>query len=320
MNAFSQYALFVVESLTIVMAILLTVAGIIALSAKSSDKKKIIINSLNEKLSKERHRLLGKIMSKKDYKSLIKREKKEKKSQELETTVFVIPFTGDISASQVNFLRETVDLVLSVIQPNDEVVVKIESGGGTVNGYGLAAAQLQRFRNNNTSLTVCIDKIAASGGYLMAAVANKIIAAPFAIIGSIGVVAQLPNFNRFLKKHSVDIELITAGKHKRTLTLLGENSDEGREKFTENLQDIHLAFKQNIKTHRPTVDLDEVATGDYWLGGQAYTLKLVDEIKTSDEYLSSAIAKSKVFELSEDIKVSKLKKLIEGSFSKFYYK
>ncbi len=315
MSALSQYTLFLVESITIVTAILVTVAGAIALSAKKSDDKKIIISSLNDKLDKERKRLLSKILDKKAFKALFKEEKKQEKSQKRKKTVYVIPFSGDLHANQVSSFREVIDLVLSVVKQGDEVVIKLESAGGTVNGYGLAASQIQRLRDAKVYVIACVDKVAASGGYLMAAAANKILAAPYAIIGSIGVVAQLPNFNRFLKKHDVDVELITAGDHKRTLTLFGENTEEDRDKFRENLKEIHHAFKESIMSSRPEVEIDKVATGDYWLASQALELNLIDGLSTSDEYLTSALANAQVFELSEEKKVSKIKKLIEGSQS-----
>ena len=108
--------------------------------------------------------------------------------------------------------------------------------------YGLAASQMQRIRDKKLKLTVCVDKVAASGGYMMAVVADKIIAAPFAVLGSIGVLAQVPNFHRLLKKHDVDFEMLTAGKYKRTLTMFGENTDKGREKFQEDIEDTHVLF------------------------------------------------------------------------------
>ena len=199
--------------------------------------------------------------------------------------MFVLDFHGDIRASQVAELRETITSVLQVSEPGDEIVVRLESPGGQVHGYGLAASQLARIREHNINLTVAVDKVAASGGYMMACVADRILAAPFAILGSIGVVAQIPNFHRLLQRHDIDFEQHTAGPYKRTLSLFAENTEEGRKKFQEELEDTHELFKSFVKEHRPRVNIDELATGEHWYGTRALDHKLVDEIRTSDDYL-----------------------------------
>ncbi|EGT4952934.1 protease SohB, partial [Cronobacter sakazakii] len=175
--------------------------------------------------------------------------------------------------------------------------VRLESPGGVVHGYGLAASQLQRLRERQIPLTIAVDKVAASGGYMMACVANNIVAAPFAIIGSIGVVAQIPNFNRLLKRNDIDIELHTAGQYKRTLTLLGENTEEGREKFREDLNETHHLFKEFVHSMRPSLDIDAVATGEHWYGVQAKEKGLVDEISTSDDLIIARMAEREVVSL-----------------------
>ena len=199
--------------------------------------------------------------------------------------IYVLNFDGDIQASAVASFRQEISAILTVADAEDEVVVRLESAGGVVHGYGLAASQLRRIRDRKIPLTVCVDKVAASGGYLMACVADKIIAAPFAIIGSIGVLAQIPNLYRLLKKHEVDFEQLYAGEYKRTLTLFGENTDEGRVKMQQQLEEIHDQFKEHIKSQRPAIDIDKVATGEHWLGSRALELGLVDQLQTSDDYL-----------------------------------
>ena len=209
--------------------------------------------------------------------------------------------------------------MLTLATAMDEVVVKLESGGGMVHSYGLAASQLQRIRNRGVPLTVCVDKVAASGGYMMACIANKIIAAPFAMLGSIGVVAQLPNFNRLLKKHDVDFEMLTAGEYKRTLTLFGENTDKGREKFVEELEQTHELFKVFVQEHRPQVDIDRIATGEVWFGTQAIGKKLVDEINTSDQYLMDQRDSADLYEVRYVAKRSVQERLglaAEGALSR----
>ena len=226
---------------------------------------------------------------------------------------FVIHFDGDTAASGVDFLSVEISAVLTMAGPNDEVVVCLESPGGMVHSYGLAASQMMRIRNKGIPLTAIVDRVAASGGYLMAAVANRILAAPFAVIGSIGVVAQIPNLHRLLKKNDVDVEVLTAGKYKRTLTLLGENTDEGREKFREELEDVHALFQEFVAENRPELDIEAVATGEAWYGKRALELKLVDGLATSDEYLIELCETRDVFEVTWE----ETKKPIDRVLDKF---
>lgn len=212
--------------------------------------------------------------------------------------VFVLQFSGDLAASAVSHLRQEISALLAVADAGrDEVVVLLESPGGVVHGYGLAASQLARVREAGLSLTICVDKVAASGGYMMACLADRLLAAPFAIIGSIGVVAQIPNFHRLLKKNDIDVELMTAGQYKRTLTLLGENTESGRQKFQQDLDDTHRLFKDFVQQWRPQVDIELVATGEHWFARQALPLKLVDELKTSDDYLRTRAKEADLFAL-----------------------
>ncbi len=211
--------------------------------------------------------------------------------------LYVLDFDGDLKASATQDLREEISSVLAVARSGDEVLLRLESAGGLVHSYGLAASQLQRIRDAGIQLTVTVDKVAASGGYMMACVANRILAAPFAVIGSIGVLAQLPNFHRLLRKANVDFEQLTAGDYKRTLTMFGENTDEDRAKMQEDLEDTHLLFKDFVAEHRSQVDIDKVATGEIWYGQRAIARGLVDELKTSDSFVQNCLAERDVFEV-----------------------
>jgi serine protease SohB len=223
---------------------------------------------------------------------------KEKKHDDVKRKrIFVLDFKGDIKASEVSSLREEITALLTIADKQDEVVALIESSGGTVHGYGLAASQLRRIRDKEIFLTVAVDKVAASGGYMMACVANKIIAAPFAILGSIGVLAQIPNFHRLLKRFNIDFEQLSAGEYKRSLTLFGENTDKDRKKLQEELEDTHNLFKDFVKENREQVEIDMISTGEHWYGRRALDYKLVDELCTSDDYLSAAAADADIFEI-----------------------
>ena len=234
--------------------------------------------------------------------------------QQTDHRVFVLTFDGDIAASGVEALRQEVSAVLGAAQAGDEVVVRVESAGGAVHGYGLAASQLARIRSRGVTLTVAVDKVAASGGYLMAAVADQILAAPFAVVGSIGVVAQIPNVHRLLKKHDVDVEVHTAGRFKRTLDVLGENTEQGRAKLREELEDVHALFQEYVSSWRPKLDLEAVSTGEHWYGQRALDRALVDELVTSDEYLARACERADVFEVAWTVPKRPLERLA-GQFA-----
>lgn len=275
MNFLAEYGLFTLETFTLVFALLILIAGIASIGKKN--KESLEIRSLDKEFDEMKKRIQKELD--------IKKPEKKKKDKKNLPCRFILDFKGDIAASQVEQLRQEVSAVLSIATKKDEVVLRLESPGGSVNGYGLAAAQLQRIRDKHIPLTVCIDQVAASGGYLMACVANRIIAAPFAIIGSIGVVAQLPNFHRWLKKNNIDVELLTAGEYKRTLTLFGENTESGRKKFKEDLEKIHTLFRNYVLSNRQSLNIDEVATGEHWLATDAMALSLIDHLQTSDDYL-----------------------------------
>lgn len=299
MEYLADFILFLAKTVTLIGGVAVLVALVTAIGQKTRKMHKghLEITRLNEHYehlqTDLKHALLDKAGLKKAAKAekeKAKLEKKAKKNEECEEAikprVFILDFHGDIKASAVKSLREEITAVLSLAdKERDEVVIRLESGGGLVHSYGLAASQLKRIRDKGVKLTVTVDKVAASGGYMMACVAHHIVAAPFAVLGSIGVMAQLPNVHRLLKKHDVDIELHTAGEFKRTLTVLGENTEKGRQKFIQDMEDTHLLFKDFVKTEREVVDIDQVSTGEIWYGQKALTLSLIDEISTSDEYI-----------------------------------
>ncbi len=302
----TEYSLFLAKAVTIVVAILVTTGGIITLSARSQltrSKQGIEVKHLNRNYEQMADTLRSVILPKKALKRNLKTRKKQHKAEQREESrrkskVFVLRFQGDIRASAVASLREEVTAILSVANSEDEVVMCLESGGGLVHTYGLAASQLLRIKARRIRLTVAVDKVAASGGYLMACVADHIIAAPFAVVGSIGVVSQLPNFHRLLQKHDIDFEQFTAGEYKRTLTLFGKNTDEGREKFREEIEDTHRLFKEFVTQHRNSLDIAAVSTGEHWFGARALELKLVDELRTSDDYLLEASSVAELYEVT----------------------
>jgi serine protease SohB len=268
---------------------------------KKSSAGRLRLKKLNDKVDDHKDTVLSAVLSRKAYKTWTKAEEKKEKEHakereaKQEVRVFVVDFSGDLAATQVESLREQVSAVLEVARPQDEVVVRLESPGGVVHGYGLAASQLERVRARGVPLTVCVDKVAASGGYMMACIANRILAAPFAVIGSIGVVASLPNFNKVLRKLDVDYLELTAGEYKRTLGPLAEVTEKGKAKFLEHLEDTHALFKEFVSRHRPSLDVARVATGEHWFASRALELGLVDGLSTSDAYLRERCNEADVY-------------------------
>lgn len=314
-QALLQLGIFTAQAFIILAIVLIIMAAFFVLLVKSKQQPtgRLIIKNVNHDYEESNEAIMAETLPKKAFKKFQKEKKaKLKQRQENETDVkniYVLDFAGDMKASGVSALSKLITAVLNAAKPNDEVVVRLESPGGVVHGYGLGAAQLMRIRERNIPLIVAVDKIAASGGYLMACTASKILAAPFAIIGSIGVIIQLPNFHRVLKEKQIDFEMQTAGEYKRTITMFGENTEEGREKLQEEIEKIHDQFKDLIKQHRPQINLAETATGEHWLAQQALSLQLVDEIKTSDEYLLNQSQSANIYELSFAEKKSLLAKL-----------
>ena len=308
-----NYGLFLAKAVTIVAAILILVGSLIgiAMRNKKGGDSELQITLLNREYEEMESSLglinLGAAAQKQQAKAKRKLEKKKDKdeaklkkktkgkskdepteTEEVRPRLFVIDFDGDIRASDTDAMRHEISAVLTDVKPKDEVLVRLESGGGMVHSYGLAASQLQRIRDKEIPLTISVDKVAASGGYMMACVANKIIAAPFSIVGSIGVLAQIPNLHRLLKKNDIDFEQLSAGEYKRTLTMFGENTDKARDKMKQELEETHGHFKDFIHQQRPDLDIEKVATGEHWLGMRALELGLVDHLQTSDDYLMEA--------------------------------
>jgi len=312
---FAEYGLFLLKVVTVVAGIVVVIV-VAASAGRKAAHEGLEVENLNKKHEALVETLQSAVSSKDQIKKAAKEKKKKDKADAKEDTQrprsFVIDFKGDLKASAVPSLREEVSAILDVATADDEVIVRLENHGGVVHEHGLAASQLARIRDHDIRLIVCVDKVAASGGYLMACVATKIYAAPFAILGSIGVLAQIPNFNRMLDSHGVDFEQVTAGKYKRTVTMFGENTDADRAKLKEELEDVHSLFKDAVTKYRPDMDIEKIATGEHWYGTRALDFGLADEIRTSDELLSELVAERDLYSVSYKIKQPLQKRLLGG--------
>ncbi len=297
----AEYLGFLLKIVTLLVALVILIVSVTAIKRSREGDEQLQVQELNERQQDLRLSLQEEWLDSKAIKKLHKeREKKAKAdlaSQSTRPRVFVLDFKGDLDATQAPVLGREISLLLGLLRPEDEVVVRLESAGGYVHSYGHAAAQLQRLRDKNLALTVCVDRVAASGGYMMACTATKLLVAPFAILGSIGVVAEVPNVHRLLKKHEVDYEVLTAGDYKRTLTVFGENTPEGKQKFLDDLEQTHQLFKSYVKRCRPQLAIDKVAKGEVWYGEQALALQLVDALQTSEAYLLERQAEARVFKV-----------------------
>ena len=315
LEIFLEYGLFLLKVITVLISVIVLIS-FVAASKKSNTSEGLEIENLNEKYKGLSDSLNKAVMEKDEWKKKQKSEKaiakKNKKKKTRKPKAYILNFIGDIKASAVPSLREEVTAILDIAKRNDQIVLRLDNHGGVVHEHGLAASQLARIRQKKIHLTVVVDKVAASGGYLMASVANKIYAAPFAILGSIGVIAQLPNFNRLLDNYGVDFEQITAGQYKRNVTMFGKNTDEDREKLKDQLEEIHELFKSSVNEYRPQLDLERVATGEHWYGSKALELGLIDEIKTSDELLIEMAKKYEIFSVKLKVKKPLKKRLLSN--------
>lgn len=306
-----EYGLFLAKVATFVVAVVIGLIGGAALSKPRQKKGQLQFTDISAQYRRQTAELQQHLMDKKQFKKWHKTQADTTEQQK--PRLFVVDFNGSMDAREAEALREEVTAILAVADKADEVLLRLESGGGVVHGYGLAASQLDRLRKGGISLSVAIDKVAASGGYMMACIGNQIMAAPFAIVGSIGVIAQLPNFNKLLKKNHVDFEQFTAGEYKRTVTLFGENTEKGRQKFQQELEQTHQLFKQFVRDHRPQLDIDAVATGEHWFGYQALPLQLVDVIQTSDDYMQQQLTQRRLFQVRYQLKKGIAEKVGMGS-------
>jgi serine protease SohB len=282
---------------------------------EQEDEIGLKINSLNHRYDEMEERFVERVLDKKALKARRKAHKKEAKQDRADTRkcIYVLDFKGAVKASTAEQLAQQIDGVLTIAKPeSDEIVVKVNSPGGLVTSYGYAASQLLRIRDAKIPLTVCVDEVAASGGYLMACTANKILCAPFAVVGSIGVVAEVPNLHRLLKKNDIDYEQYTAGEYKRTVSVLGEITEEGREHFKEKLGATHVAFKDFVKIYRPQIELEKVANGDHWYGQEALSLGLIDALSTSDDYLFRARQDARIFKVAMEEKQTLIQQLMKS--------
>lgn len=321
----SDYGIFLLELLTV--AAIVVVAALMILSAvrKPNEENRLSVEHINKSIEQRTDAAKRTILGRRDSRKLIRSRKKERKrktsaegSGDRRRRIFVLDFLGDVRATATASLREEVSAVLELAEKDDEVLLRLENTGGAVHEHGLAASQLLRLRARGIPLTVAVDRVAASGGYLMACTADRIIAAPFAIIGSIGVLVQLPNFHRLLDEKGIDFEQLTAGRFKRTLTVFGENTEEGREKMKEELVEVHELFQQRVKELRPSLDIEQVATGEHWYGSRALELNLIDEIGTSDDFLLNSMQSADLYKLSFKRPKKFIERMLHGAQGMFY--
>jgi serine protease SohB len=294
----ADYGLFLVQVLTVAVVVVVLFGVLASVARRGVQVEGLTVRHLNRSLEETRQQMrrtmAGRSAWRRDRRAW-RRKQRAARDGGGKARIFVLDFKGDLRATATASLRQEISAVLSVAEEGDQVLVRLENAGGAVHEHGFAASQLLRIRQRGLNLVVAVDKVAASGGYLMACVANQLMAAPFAIVGSIGVLAQLPNFHRWLEEKGIDFEQVTAGQHKRTLTVFGKNTEDARRKLREELEDVHTLFKQQVAEHRPQVDVERVSTGEHWYGLRALEMNLIDEVRTSDDFLLEAVDQHEVF-------------------------
>lgn len=316
----SSYGLFLLELVTVVGVVLVAFVFAQSLSRRATQADGLRVEHLNKQFDRTEQQMQRALLSKDLFRRARKLKRKaDKRSRHARKSesgtkprIFVLDFKGDVRASATASLRREVSAILGVANDGDKVLLRLENAGGAVHEHGLAASQLLRLKARGIELSVAVDKVAASGGYLMACVADRLMSAPFAIIGSIGVIAQLPNFHRWLESRGVDFEQLTAGPYKRTITVFGENTEQGRQKLKEEIADVHELFKAQIAEHRPQVDIERVSTGEHWYGIRALELDLVDEIRTSDDFLIEAARDTDLYHVRYKRRRTAIERLMSG--------
>ena len=207
------------------------------------------------------------------------------------SNLYYLEFEGDIQASEAAKLKQEILVCLQVAKPTDVFLILVESSGGSVSNYGDLYSVMEMIKKRGHTLWVAIDRVAASGGYLISLPADKIFATPFALIGSIGVLSEVPNFGGLLDKYGVKMEEYTAGERKMNISMFRENGEEQKEHHRKKLGKIHELFKAQLVKYRggliekKGVDIGELMEGDFWMGENAFELGLVDELKSSVEIL-----------------------------------
>ncbi len=179
---FLDYGLFLAKTVTLVAAVLFVIGFAVATSRRGKDEGGLTVKSLNARYRDLTDTVRREVLPKKAFKAALKARKAEDKARggaedDTRRRVFVLSFEGDIKATGVASLRKEISAILGLARSTDEVVVRLDNHGGLVHEHGLAASQLIRIRERGVPLTVIVDKVAASGGYMMACVANRIIAA-----------------------------------------------------------------------------------------------------------------------------------------------
>lgn len=287
-------------SIVVIAAVYLIAMFFREIRASSLTQKRILVQRYADAVRKLSEPLLHRSLAPSQWTARAKSEKRRKKKEAAQTQspkerIWVLDFEGDVNASAVRDLKDEITALLQVAKPNDQVLVRLESGGGTVVGYGLGASHLERIRNAGMRLVTGVDKVAASGGYMMAAVGDEILAAPFAVIGSIGVIATVPNIRPLLDEKGVRVLEVTAGEYKRTITPFSDVTPERLGKLQDQLSEVHELFKSHVAARRPALDIDGIATGEYWYGTTAQTLGLVDQITTTDDWLLKRLESHDIF-------------------------
>jgi len=219
--------------------------------------------------------------------------------------VAVIPLSGPIAGTSQQGLLTiggiTPDLVRDYLNRAESdgsvkaVVLRIDSPGGSAAASQEIASEICRFQENTGKpVVVSMGDTAASGGYYISVYADRIVANPSTLTGSIGVISQFIYIEGLLEKLGLEIETIKAGEHKdmgiRPLT------DEERQIMQDITDDLYQQFVVTVADGRslPVADVEALATGQLYTGVQALDLGLVDELGGLDKAIELAASLASV--------------------------
>lgn len=284
-----KYILNLLPQLAVIFIFFYGLWSLLSRKGKAQNEQKIALKSYEKRYYEALTPQVREFVEKKDLTALKKAQKAAQK--EKGSCLYVIDFDGDMQASNTVQLAETTSCLLPLLRSTDKVLVRVKSSGGLVPHYGYAASQLSRLRSK-ASLTVAIDHIAASGGYLMACVAHEIIAAPFAIVGSIGVVGLVPNVHPLLKNHGIDVHEHTAGEYKRSLSPWAAVTPEKVQRYEHELSMTHELFQEFVQQYRPNLEPEVLQTGEYRYAARSVgDTGLVDKVQSSDDFIAEHLPK-----------------------------
>ncbi|MDP3296608.1 MAG: signal peptide peptidase SppA [Thermodesulfovibrionia bacterium] len=169
------------------------------------------------------------------------------------------------------------------------VVIRIDSPGGAVAPAQEIYKEIVKLKKEK-KVVASMGSVAASGGYYIACPADKIVANPGTLTGSIGVIMEIPNIEGLMKKIGVETKVIKSGKHKDIASMFKSMTEEERKILQSVLDDVHDQFIRAVSEGRNMKyeNIKELADGRIFTGKKAKELGLVDTLGNLDDAVNLA--------------------------------